>query len=93
MIPERKERKFFTYASGEKVYVISRWHDNGPTNHVAIVKQEIKEVSIQVNEDKDELVEYFFDGWLEGVHESDVDADFDVLARKMKKEWNENPQS
>lgn len=90
MVPERKERKFFTYAPGDKVYVIDRWYDDGKeTSHVAIVEEEIKEVNIQANKDKDELVEYWFKGWGCPVASSDVDADFDVLVRKMKKEWEQ----
>lgn len=94
MVPERKERKFWSYAPGEKVYVIERWYENNkPTGHVSIQQEEIEEVSMQANKEKNELVEYWFKGWGCPVASSDVDADFDVLARKMKKEWNENPQS
>lgn len=86
---EREERKFWTYAPGDKVYVIDRWYDDGPTSHVAIEKEEIKEVCIQAGEDKVSSVKYYFDGWLEGVDEHDVDADFDVLVNQMKKEWEQ----
>ena len=90
MIPDRKERRFFTYAPGDKVYVIDRWHDGGKeTSHVVIAKEEIQEVSIQVTKDKEELVEYWFKYWGCPVASSDVDADFDVLVRKMKKEWEQ----
>jgi hypothetical protein len=88
MQAERKELKKWVYSPGDMVYVIDRWYENKPTGYIRILQEQVKEVSIQIREDGEEVVEYYFDGYLEAIHDKDVDADFFTLVTKMKKEWD-----
>lgn len=84
---KQKERKFWTYSIGDTVYAIDRWHDGEPTDYIAVRKEKIKGVSIELLEKGKTEIRYQFDGWYSSVKSNEVHADFDVLAEIVKKEW------